>query len=709
MWYSARVAFALYFLTAVALLVAWTRLQRVSVGAAIALVALPLLPTGRALLTGRTVAPVDIAFMAQPLRDYASDFGVQTPHNLGLSDLNSQMVPWQKAVRYSLSHGEWPLWNPFVFAGDILAAAAQSAVYDPWQWLAMPLSLPDAFTFQVALTFFLAGLFAFAFARELGVGEAAAVVTACGFALSGMMGFFAGWPLGRSWAYLPLVLFATHRLVHRERGGLLTAAFVLVIVAGHPESVLHVVVCGAAYGAFELAHVRRAKPLGLALGAGLVALLLTAVYLLPFLEAAPQTLEYVVRRELYAPAPYHVPPERQLERLRQTFVPRFRSGEAESARVGPLVAVLALAGAIVRRRQRRTWFFVALAVVSLGATFGTWPFAHALHALPLFDLALNERLGFAAAFAMALLAGFAVDALGPRRAKVALAILAAVLAERTWDDGRHYPALPREAFFPRIPLIAATPRDARMTGLWVTLTPNNPAMYALEDVRGYTAMTNYRFAETWPFWAVHQRAYFNRVDDLTRPFLSFLNVRYAISPEGPPEGWRLLAHDRGSYLLENMNELPRAFVPPVIRFERDSKRVLEGMKGATEFGNVAWIETDELPPSDFANGPGRITPRRMGLAYELDAAMEQAGWVVVSATAWKGWRAYIDGRRVRTYFANHAFIGVYVPRGTHRVTLKYLPESFTRGRNITLLTAAALVVWLGSRRYFTEKPRAVRL
>ena len=90
--------------------------------------------------------------------------------------------------------------------------------------------------------------------------------------------------------------------------------------------------------------------------------------------------------------------------------------------------------------------------------------------------------------------------------------------------------------------------------------------------------------------------------------------------------------------------------------------------------------------------------RRSGLAYDMDAAMESDGWVVVSATAWKGWRATVDGKRVRTHFANHAFLGVWVPRGQHRVTLVYRPESFVRGRAISLVTLAFLAAAVAYRR-----------
>jgi len=71
---------------------------------------------------------------------------------------------------------------------------------------------------------------------------------------------------------------------------------------------------------------------------------------------------------------------------------------------------------------------------------------------------------------------------------------------------------------------------------------------------------------------------------------------------------------------------------------------------------------------------------------------------VLSQTAWKGWRAYVDGKRVEWHFANHAFLGVHVPAGHHRVRFIYLPESFTRGRNISLATLIALALWVALRR-----------
>jgi uncharacterized membrane protein YfhO len=120
------------------------------------------------------------------------------------------------------------------------------------------------------------------------------------------------------------------------------------------------------------------------------------------------------------------------------------------------------------------------------------------------------------------------------------------------------------------------------------------------------------------------------------------------------------------------------------------------MSKSTDFSDMAWILAPELPPHEISNGRGTLITRRHGHQWDMKATMLEDGWVVLSESAWKGWRAYVDGKRVQTHFANHAFLGVYVPKGTHEVRVVYQPESFTRGRNITLATMVGLVgffVW----------------
>src|SRR6185295_13892546 len=105
----------------------------------------------------------------------------------------------------------------------------------------------------------------------------------------------------RSWTLLPFVLLAVRRIVHvcdAAAFALLTIALTLLIAFGHPETMLHIATIGVFYGLFELTAVRNAwrRSTMMALSAGVIALLLTAVVLLPFLAALPFSFDYFIRK-----------------------------------------------------------------------------------------------------------------------------------------------------------------------------------------------------------------------------------------------------------------------------------------------------------------------------------------------------------------------------------------------------------------------------
>ncbi|HUR79823.1 MAG TPA: YfhO family protein, partial [Thermoanaerobaculia bacterium] len=544
---------ALLFYAAVTLILiaVWRRfVMPMSKAAAIVLILLPLCFTGRALLTGRVYAPIDLPFLSEPLNNYARDYGVEKPYHAGLSDLYMQMMPWQSAVRRALAQGEWPVWNPHLLCGTILAANMQAAPYDAVQLLGLALSHPQALTFGAAFTFFLCALFTFTFLRALGCGELASLIAAAGYMFCALVALFVSWPLGRIWTFLPLVLLGVRRVVRETNvraAVILTLALVLVIFAGHPESILHIVFCGAIYGVYEVIVTKRPRAIGLAALCGVLALLLTAVALLPFFSVAPHTSEYKFRRDVFATAPFDIPASQVWSRAASSLFP-FMGGRPEAGgqsqiwdaypmRVGSVILALALTALFVARGKRDTWFWFGFFVFMACAGLNGSPVGDVLHALPLFDIALNERLGFAAVFALCVLAGFAVDdaprgdGLKPVLRLAPLAILLAVgaawvrddairigtdpalvasltlaellplivlgallvlradprwilallLVQRVWEDGAMYPALPEKAFYPEIPVFQYLKDDHqtpfRVVGLHYALIPDTAALY----------------------------------------------------------------------------------------------------------------------------------------------------------------------------------------------------------------------------------------
>jgi uncharacterized membrane protein YfhO len=51
-----------------------------------------------------------------------------------------------------------------------------------------------------------------------------------------------------------------------------------------------------------------------------------------------------------------------------------------------------------------------------------------------------------------------------------------------------------------------------------------------------------------------------------------------------------------------------------------------------------------------------------------------------------GWQAYVDGKPVRTYQANHAFRAVCVPAGAKTVEFKYTSKAYRNGWIISIVT-----------------------
>jgi hypothetical protein len=725
----------------------------------------PFALAGKALLLNEAFGPIDAAYMGEPLNAIRLVRGVGAPHNLVTTDIYTQMIPWRHVVRESLRHGQWPIWNPYILNGDILAAAGQPAAYHPFTLIACIMPAPLSFTFTVAMVFFVAAIGAFAFARELGCRESTAAIAAVGWTYCSSLALYVLWPHG-CWAYLPLILLATRRVVREpgwQSGTFLLIVLTLLVLAGHPETVLHLVTSGVAYALFEMhaAREQREKAVLVAAVAGVAALLLCAVYLLPFLEAVPQTAEYPWRQILRTIDRFESPLEVGVSVLTNFFPflhirlwhePGPAGLKAETAAVGSMILALAIYG-IWRVRSRSAWFFTGYAIVCLVIHSAWKPVAELLQHVPLFDLAINVRFGFGAALAFALLAALGVEEMLRRDDRRALAVtsfvvLVVLTAGAIWikrsvvmDDYQNWGSYREFAemfflallpllVFARVPLRALAPamvalvagqrivseggvhhsfptsvayppmkifepmqrvkEPFRAIGQGYALIPGMNAFYGLEDPRGYEAMTFNPLFETYPLWCIHQSFFFNRIDDITKPFLSMMNVRFAFAGNWlpVPAGWRLVAQQRHVILLENMNAFDRAFIPRSVKLGLTDKEAIEEMRSA-DFHERAWISADAS--IERANGPGTVTIRQKGMAeYLLDADMEGDGWIVITESAWKGWRAYVDGRSVKPQRANVAFLSVYVPKGKHAVRIVYLPKSFVVGRAISLGTLVLL-------------------
>jgi hypothetical protein len=273
-----------------------------------------------------------------------------------------------------------------------------------------------------------------------------------------------------------------------------------------------------------------------------------------------------------------------------------------------------------------------------------------------------------------------------------------LVAERGVEAIGTYPTWENRAFFPPLRVFDDIRREApeRTAPYGYLLVPNVSALYEIEDVRGYGPMTLLPLAETYPLWCVDQLVWFNRIDDVARPFLAFLNVRYAlVLPTMAPSGnWRSLAEGDGIRLLENPAALPRAFMPAAVRFEPNGKGRVEALSRIADYAAEGIVGAPG-PPGLIENGDGDVQITSYS-GQEMSLRIRAASPAIVgtSIPAWPGWKLKIDGRAAPLLSYNHAFVGFGIREGEHEARLYYLPDGFLRGAAIsgaTILLGAVLV------------------
>jgi hypothetical protein len=177
-------------------------------------------------------------------------------------------IPWdakahfQPQIRFladSLARGEWPFWNPFVFAGQVQIADPQSMIFSPpFLLLALVNARPSLWAADVAVlaSMFGGGVALIAWFRDRGWHWAGALIAAIAFSFGAAM----AWRIQHitqvlSLAYLPLALFCLDRAIGRGTmiWGAATGFVVGCIVLGRDQVALLCVYLLAVYALWQLA------------------------------------------------------------------------------------------------------------------------------------------------------------------------------------------------------------------------------------------------------------------------------------------------------------------------------------------------------------------------------------------------------------------------------------------------------------------------
>jgi len=190
------------------------------------------------------------------------------------------------------------------------------------------------------------------------------------------------------------------------------------------------------------------------------------------------------------------------------------------------------------------------------------------------------------------------------------------------------------------------------------------------------------------------------VEEPDSPVLDLMSVRYLIASGPAVERLRTLPKFRhiaslpGNELFENLGAMPRFFM---VHQARPAASVEEaaGLIARHEIDFRRTAITDRAIAVSTAGTSGDAERIRV-VEYRpasLELAVESRGTslLVMSETAYPGWKAWLDGKPTPIYDADLAVRGVVVPDGRHALRMEFRPAILAISIGISLATAMLLI------------------
>jgi len=280
-----------------------------------------------------------------------------------------------------------PGWNPFVYAGQPFLSTLPYPLYYPTTLAYFVFPLHRAIGWAFVLHFLVAGLLAYALARQFGLKSGAAAVTGVAYMFTGyIVSHLYGGHDGRMFAMTltpALFLFAERALSRRSGHWFLWMSMVVVLqtFTPHVQTMYFAAMAVGAYVLFRLVQMKRAGDdwktvstlLGWFVGAYVLAGLVALVEVWPTLKML-QFSHREARGYAYASS-WALPVSETLAMIwpeLQGYLQTYWGAnpfKLHTEYVGAVPVFLALL-ALASRRSARVWFFAGLAVVGLLFAWG---------------------------------------------------------------------------------------------------------------------------------------------------------------------------------------------------------------------------------------------------------------------------------------------------------------------------------------------------
>ena len=209
--------------------------------------------------------------------------------------------------------------------------------------------------------------------------------------------------------------------------------------------------------------------------------------------------------------------------------------------------------------------------------------------------------------------------------------------------------------------------------------------FLLEDFYGYSGIKPRSYQD-----------FIDVVGPANKTLWRMLNVKYIVTekPVNFP-GLKEVDINQHSVLYINQNALPRVYFIDWIATE-PALDFLEMVK-RDEFDpqKVGFLENGTLKVEKPDSSAFIHITKYSDEEISLNVKASGNNFLFVGDTYFpKGWEVKIDGEIANIYKIDHGFMGIVVPKGTHKVNFIYAPKSYYIGKNISLTLNSFLLIGL---------------
>lgn len=370
---------------------------------------------------GKVIFPADLIYNPN-LHTYEAKH-----HNWLLGDIINQLYPFRLYAQEYIKNGTIPLWNPYNSCGLPFQADSLTAIFYPLNILFYILPIHWAFTCQILLHLFLAGLFMYLYLRTILSDRFNSLIGAITFMLNG---FFIAWmcfPMISVGIWIPLAFLMVEKIFNGENKLLFIILAGMIIgiqnLGGQFQISFYFVLAFSFYYFFLLVFKNRhlskfLQYLLYFIMIGIIGFCISAVQLLPSLDL----YRFIFRRDVsYEDVIINAIP---IIRAISFFIPDFFGNPVECVEWGPginyiehcgyvgLLPLMMFFVVLFSKKNRYSLFFIGITIFSLLLIFGSPLYKLLYYLIPgIKSFMAPARMLFLYTFAISILTAFGLNTL----------------------------------------------------------------------------------------------------------------------------------------------------------------------------------------------------------------------------------------------------------------------------------------------------------